>query len=103
MSDLKPTLQQIELYKKFIEIAESHHMYADQIMAIAEYIDAEYVHRNKATASSKLPTPRSAIAEEFRIHLIESKKLKVVATGIGFDNIRIEPVSANCVIIHACR
>lgn len=40
--------------------------------------------------------------DEFRIHLTEPDELKIVATGVGFDNIRIEPVSANCIIVHAC-
>lgn len=40
--------------------------------------------------------------DEFRIHLPEPDELKIVATGVGFDNIRIEPVSANCIIVHAC-
>ena len=48
MSDLKPTLKQIELYKELRKITEPHHMYADQIMAIAEYIDAEFIHKSKA-------------------------------------------------------
>jgi len=48
MSDLKPTLKQIELYNQLRKIAEPHYMYADQIMAIAEYIDAEYMHKSKA-------------------------------------------------------
>ena len=48
MSDLKPTVKQIELYKELRRIAKPHHMYADQIMAIAEYIDGEYIHKSKA-------------------------------------------------------
>jgi hypothetical protein len=48
MSDLKPTLKQIELYKELRKITEVHHMYADQIMAIAEYIDGEFIHKSKA-------------------------------------------------------
>jgi hypothetical protein len=48
MSDFKPTLKQIELYKELRKITEPHHMYADQIMAIAEYIDAEFIHKSKA-------------------------------------------------------
>lgn len=57
MSDLKPTLKQIELYKQLRKIAEPHHMYADQIMAIAEYIDAEYTHKSANTGEGQLTIP----------------------------------------------
>lgn len=52
MSDLKPTLEQIELYEQLRKITEPYHMYADQIMAITEYIDAEYTHKGKANGTN---------------------------------------------------
>lgn len=68
-------------------------------MSQANGVNAE----TKATELYKLlAAGDSAKAEEFRIHLTEPDELKIVATGVGFDNIRIEPVSANCIIVHAC-
>ena len=48
MSNLRPTHKQIELYKKMREIAKPHHMYQTQIMAIAEWIDNEFIYKKKA-------------------------------------------------------
>ena len=41
---MEPTSDQIELYKKFKEICETHHSHSDQIMAISIYVDREIIN-----------------------------------------------------------
>ena len=39
---MTPTKEQISLYKKIREIASPHHLYSDQMMAIAVWISEEF-------------------------------------------------------------
>lgn len=38
--------EQINIYKKLRELAEPHHAYTDQLMAMAIWIDTEYSNKN---------------------------------------------------------
>ncbi len=38
----------------------------------------------------------------FRIYLEDNETLKVTAVSVGSENIRVEPKSANCIVVHAC-
>ncbi len=53
MSDLKPTQRQVNLYNRIRNIAKPHHMYLDQLMAIAQWVDAEFTHKNKTKDENK--------------------------------------------------
>ncbi|MFO7869328.1 MAG: hypothetical protein R6U95_08545, partial [Bacteroidales bacterium] len=45
--DMEPTQKQIELYKQLRCIAEEHHEYSNQIMAISMFIDAKFKRRDE--------------------------------------------------------
>ena len=44
---MEPTLKQIEYYNEMRRITEKHHMYPDQIMAIAVWVDKHFSPKKK--------------------------------------------------------
>lgn len=63
---------------------------------------------NENTNNSKLMAYNALLAagvyktENFRINVDEDGSIKITAIKGGLDFMKIEPVSANCVWIHAC-
>lgn len=43
----QPTLKQIELYQQLRKLAEPHQMYADQVMAMAIFVDSEFARESE--------------------------------------------------------
>ena len=67
---MEPSSNQIKIYKKLRELAEPHHKYSDQIMAIAIWIDKEHSDKtsvidNAAPVISDCPHPMSHRREKY--------------------------------------
>ena len=79
--------------------------FAKQMIDYANYLEQKLGEAKKQVKNinhdAVLSAGDSLKTDEFRLHLTEPDELKIVATGVGFDNIRVEPVSANCIIVHA--